>query len=148
MKLKNRHLRKATEFLLNEVSAKGKKNIHRMRIVKALQEQHKKYAEEELELVREYAELDEQGDLIPLQSGGFKLKGNKKDFKKLQKEFEKHQNELMDEYFVLDDINLQSSLKTVEKLVNEFDKELIGVSAEAHFYLVEAFEKQEEGDED
>lgn len=142
MKLQNKNLKNVVDFLLNNVGAKGKKNLHRMRIVKALQEQNKKYYEEEMVLLKEFAELDEQGNLVPGQGGGFKLKGDKK-------EFEKQQAELMDEYFVLDDVNLQSALKTVEKLANEFDKELAGVSAEAHFYLVEAFENEEEkGDEE
>jgi len=63
---------------------------------------------------------------------------------KEKKEFNKAHKELFEEEFVLDDKNLESALKTVEKLVNDFDKELSGQQAEAHFILVEAFDNAEE----
>ncbi|WP_062052330.1 hypothetical protein [Bacillus sp. JCM 19034] len=140
MKLQYKDLKVAADFL-KKISLKGKKSVHRMRIVKVLEEQNKKFAEEELELLKSYAELDEQGELVPTQGGGFKIKEDKD-----KKEFRKQQEELYQEYFVVDDKNLETALKTVEEVVNDYNKELSDKDAEAHFLLVEAFENKE-GDE-
>lgn len=130
--LKNKDLNKIADFLQNTVSVKGKKNVHRMRIVKALTEKDKEVREEEVSLLKDYAKLDDQGEIIFLDNGQPIIKG--------KKEFNEAHKALFEEYFVLDDKNIESALKTVEKLVNDFDKELSGQQAEAHFILAEAFE--------
>jgi len=133
MKLQNKHLKDTADFLLNTISAKGKKNIHRMRIVKTLQERNKEVGEEEVTLLKEYAKLDDEGELKRNSQGGFDIEDTKG--------FNEAHKALFDEYYVIDDKNLESALKTVEKLVNDYDKELSGKQAEAHFILVEAFEE-------
>lgn len=133
IKLQNKYLKNVADFLQNTVSAKGKKNIHRMRIVKALQERNKEVGEEEVTLLKEYAQLDDKGELKRNDAGGFDIEDTKG--------FNEQHKALYDEYFVIDDKNLESALKTVEKLVNDYDKELSGKQAEAHFILVEAFEE-------
>ena len=133
IKLQNKYLKNVADFLQNTVSAKGKKNIHRMRIVKALQERNKEVGEEEVTLLKEYAQLDDKGELKRNDAGGFSIEDTKG--------FGEQHKALYDEYFVIDDKNLESALKTVEKLVNDYDKELSGKQAEAHFILVEAFEE-------
>ncbi|WP_062049224.1 hypothetical protein [Bacillus sp. JCM 19034] len=140
MKLQYKDLKVAADFL-KKVSLKGKKSVHRMRIIKVLEEQNKKFAEEELELLKSYAELDEQGELVLSEGGGFKIKEDKD-----KKEFRKQQEELYQEYFVVDEKNLETAVKTVEEVVNDYNKELSDKDAEAHFLLVEAFENME-GDE-
>lgn len=133
IKLQNKHLKDVADFLLNNVTAKGKKNIHRMRVVKALQERNKEVGEEELTLLKEYAKTDDQDELVRNEAGGFDIEDTKG--------FNKQHKELYDEYYTIEGANLESALKTVEKLVNDYDKELSGKSAEAHFILVEAFEE-------
>lgn len=141
IQLQHRYLKDVVDFLLNTISAKGKKNIHRMRIVKVLQEKNKEVGEEELALLKDYAQTDESGELIRNNAGGFDIKDTKG--------FNKQHEALYDEYFTIKGTNLNSALKTVEKLVNDYDKELSGNSAEAHFILVEAFENSDsEGTED
>ena len=146
IKLQNKDLRNAADFLQNTVSVKGKKNVHRMRIVKALVEKDKEVREEEVSLLKDYAKLDDEREIIFLDNGQPIIKE--------KKEFNEAHKALFEEYFVLDDKNLESALKTVEKLVNDFDKELSGQQAEAHFILAEAFEianeenKEEEIDSD
>ena len=149
IKLKNNDLNKVADFLQNTVSAKGKKNVHRMRVVKVIAEKDKEVKEDEVTLLKDYAKLDDDGEIIFLDNGQPIIK-EKKDFNEAHKA-------LFEEEFVLDDKNLESTLKTVEKLVNDFDKELSGQQAEAHFILVEAFEnakeeqketKEEENDSD
>ena len=94
--------------------------------------------DEELALLKDYAKTDAEGNFVIKESGNFDIQD--------AEGFNEQMKELYDEYFVIDDANLQSALKTVEKIVHEFDKELVGASAEAHFYLVEAFENAGEED--
>lgn len=139
IKLQNKYLKNTADFLLNTVSAKGKKNVHRMRIVKAMENKNKEVIEEELTLLKEYAKLDDNGEPKRNEYGSFDIEDTKG--------FNKEHKDLYDEYFVIDDKNLESALKTVEKLVNDFDKELSGKQAEAHFILVEAFEENNSEEE-
>jgi len=140
IKFQYKHLKGVADFLLNQVSTKGKKNIHRMRVVNALNQQHNNYAKEELELIKEYADTDEQGELIPREGGGFKIAPSN------AKVCNEAIQSLSGEYFTIDDSNLESALKTVEKLVNDFDKELVGHPAEMHYILSEAFENAKENE--
>lgn len=132
IKLQHKHLKDIADFLLNTITAKGKKNVHRMRIVKVIDEKSKEVGEEEINLLKEFTHLDDDDNIKRKENGGF-------DFKDI-KGFDKAHKELFDEQFIIDDKNLESALKTVEKLVNDFDKELSGKQAEAHFILIEAFE--------
>ncbi|MBD7937128.1 hypothetical protein H9655_08795 [Cytobacillus sp. Sa5YUA1] len=141
LKIQHKHLNNVADFLQNQVSAKGKKNIHRMRIVNVIATKNKLVGEEELALLKEYGKTDDDNELVLNEQGGIQMED--------AKEFKKQQEALYDEYFIVEDSNLESALKTVEKLVNEYDKELSGKSAEAHFVLCEAFENEEEkGDEE
>ncbi|WP_017797559.1 hypothetical protein [Oceanobacillus kimchii] len=141
IKIQHKHLKDAADFLQNTVSAKGKKNIHRMRVVKALNEKYEGVAEEEITLLKEYAKTDDQGEFVKNEAGGFDMDD--------YKGFNEQHKELFDEYYTLDDKNLEPALKTVEKLVNDFDKELSGKQAEMHYILAEAFETNEgEGTDD
>jgi hypothetical protein len=135
IKIQNKELKNVSDFL-KKLSLKGKKSVHRMRIVKVLEEQNKKLGEEEVELLKEYVETDEKGEFI--------YENEKFKFKNDAREFKKQQDELFNEYFVLDDTNLESALNTVKEVVTDYNKELSEKDAEAHFILVEAFEKGEE----
>ncbi|MFD1453217.1 hypothetical protein [Oceanobacillus sojae] len=134
--LKNKDLKNVADFLQNTISAKGKKNVHRMRVVKAITEKDKGVREDEVTLLKDYAKLDDEGEIIFLDNGQPIIKE--------KKEFNEAHKALFEEEFILDDKNLEAALKTVETLVNEYNKELTGAMAEAHFILVEAFEADEE----
>ncbi|AZS49226.1 hypothetical protein BpsS140_00033 [Bacillus phage vB_BpsS-140] len=136
IKIKNRDLKGITDFLL-KLSLKGKKSTNRMRLVKALQVRNEALLEEETELLKQYVELDEHGEFVRNSDGGFQLKGDSKEFKKLQ-------TELMDEDYIVNDVNLDSSLKAIEEIISDYNKELSHREAEAHFSLVEAFEEKDE----
>lgn len=142
IKLKHNDLNKVVKFLL-KINLKGKKNIHRMRIVKALKEQSQKVSEDEVELLKEYVETDENGELERSEKGlKFKEGCSAKDFNQEQKA-------LYDEYFTIDDKNLESALNTVEKAVDIYAEkhELSDEDAEAHFILFEAFDQADEQSE-
>ncbi|MFA9458805.1 hypothetical protein ACERJO_18845 [Halalkalibacter sp. AB-rgal2] len=137
MNLQYKDLKMTADFLKN-LSLKGKESVHRMRVVKVLEEQNKKLAEEELELLKAFAEIDDQGELVQAQGGGFKIKEDKD-----KREFKQQQEELYQEYFTVGDKNLETALKTVEEIVNDYNEELSDKDAEAHFLLVESFENVE-----
>lgn len=136
IKLQNKDLKVIYSFLMG-IGIKGKKSTHRTRIAKVIEEQHKKYAEEELELIKDYCETDEKGEFARLPNGNLDISDPKK--------FKEEQKALADEYFTIDDRNLETALKTVEEIVIDYNKELEGDNALAHFYLVEAFENKEQG---
>lgn len=135
IKLQYKHLKDVAEFMQEDLSSKGKKSRHRMRIVNAIAEQNKKVADEEIALLKEYAKTDDDGEIIQTDKG-FDI-GDVKGFKR-------QQEELYNEYFIIDDANLETALKTVEKLVFDYDKELNGHKAFVHDYICQQFEEQEE----
>lgn len=132
IKIKNKHLKDAADFLVNGITAKGKKNIDRMRVAKAIESRLAELVEEETTLLKEYAKTDEKGDFFFV-DGGIKMKD--------MKGYEKQSESLREETFTLEGVNLEMPLKTVKKLVNNHDKELIGAHAEMHFMFIEAFEE-------
>lgn len=132
MKIKNKHLNIIINFLKNEVKATKVDNIHRMRIVKALESQQEKLFSEETQLVKEFAVLDDEGNIKQDDNGSF--------FVTNRAEFETQQKQLLNEIFRIEDNNLSEALKTIKRLVNDFEDELSGESAEAHYILSEALE--------
>lgn len=136
IKLQNKDLKIVFDFLLS-IGVKGKKNAHRTRVAKVIEEQSNVYAEEELTLLKDYCKTDENGDFVHLSNGNLDISDPKK--------FKEEQNALAEEYFAIDDNNLETALKTVKELVMEYNKELEGDDALAHFYLVDAFENSDLG---
>ena len=132
MDIKNKDLSIVIGFLKEEIKATKVDNIHRMRIVKALESQQEKLFSEETQLVKEFAVLDDNGNIKQDDNGSF--------FVTNRSEFETQQKQLLNEVFRIEDKNLSEALKTIKRLVNEFEDELSGESAEAHFILSEAIE--------
>lgn len=132
MDIKNKDLSIVIGFLKEEIKATKVDNIHRMRIVKALEYQQEKLFSEETQLVKEFAVLDDNGNIKQDDNGSF--------FVTNRVEFESQQKRLLNEDFRIEDNNLSDALKTIKRLVNDFEDELSGESAEAHFILSEAIE--------
>ncbi|HLQ75180.1 MAG TPA: hypothetical protein VK107_03960 [Alloiococcus sp.] len=136
IKFKNKDVQSVSNFLLNEVSLKGKKNIHRMRVVKELETHAKRFSDEELELLKEYAKTDDNDEFIRNEQGNLDIDD--------VKGFKEQQKELMNEEVTIEGANLESALNTVKDIVMDYNKELSGDNAEAHFLLVDAFEQVDE----
>ena len=132
MDIKNKDLSIVIGFLKEEIKATKVDNIHRMRIVKALEYQQEKLFSEETQLVKEFAVLDDNGNIKQDDNGSF--------FVTNRAEFEAQQKQLLNEVFGIEDNNLSEALKTIKRLVNDFEDELSGESAEAHYILSEAME--------
>ncbi|MCM2983846.1 hypothetical protein M3599_23410 [Niallia circulans] len=131
--IKVSYLPSVTEFLYN-LTLKGKQSRHRSRLVKAMQEKWKEVVEEEQELLKEYAGVDEEGNP--------KKKDGQYDIKDV-KGFKEQQKELFDEEFILEGGDATGYLKTVKEIVFDYDEEVSGKDAEAYDYLCEVFEESE-----
>ncbi|MBP3038058.1 hypothetical protein J9303_00865 [Bacillaceae bacterium Marseille-Q3522] len=141
LKIKYKYLNDVANFLLNDVSLKGKKSMHRMRIVNALKEQSRKLAKEERELLKEFANCDEDGEPKLKETGGYDLSPHNAAL------FKEQQEDLFEEDFILDDPNLETSVKTVKEVVLGYKKELVGGPAIAHAVLMEQFDDENNGTE-
>ena len=133
LKIKNKHLKDVADFLYNKIALNGKKSIDRMRVVQNLNDRNDKYAEEEMEILKQYAELNEEGEPKPFEGNTFKVND--------VKEFQKQQKILQEEEYILNDANLNSALTTLKDAVLNYDDELDGRDAFAHYYLYEQFDQ-------
>ena len=138
MKIKNKDLNSVITFLKDVIKASKMDNVHRMRVVKKLEAQAERLLSEETELVKGFIVLDESGKMKQNEGGGFYV--SDKD------EFENQHQQLMEEEFSVENTNLGDALITVKRLVENYEDELSGESAEAHYILVEALEDVENGD--
>lgn len=130
-----KELDRVAKFLVS-IELSGVENIHRMRVVNVLKKQHEEMVTEEVELLKAYAELDAEGELVRSEGGGFQLKDQASASK-----FRTLQERLINEPFVLDSPNYKQALETVETVVLHLDKKLFNEDAETHFMIVEAFEQ-------
>ena len=129
------YLPAATEFLYN-LTLKGKQSRHRSRFVKAMQEKWKQVADEEQELLKEFAGVGEDGKPNKDENGNFTVKDTKG--------FKDQQKELFDELFILEGGEATGYLKTVKEILFDYDEEVSGKNAEIYDFLYEIFENTEE----
>jgi len=134
--IKYSHIGESINFLYN-LSLKGKQSRHRTRFVKLLQEKLKGIAEEELEIVKEFSGVDEEGNPKKNEDDSFDIKD--------VKGFVAQQKELFEEEFVVEGSDHHGMLKTVKEILLNYDGEVSGQTAEVFDYLCERFE---EGGED
>lgn len=136
LKIQKQYLKDVADFLYNRLELKGKKSVDRMRVVKTLNNQNREFANEEMELLKQYATLDDEGNPVQFEDGTFKAKD--------VQEFKEQQKKLYEEEYILNDVNLDTALKTVKDAVINHDGELKGKDAFTHYYLYEQFNRDEE----
>jgi len=136
LKVKKQYLKDVADFLYNNLELKGKKSVDRMRIVKALNNQNEEFANEEMELLKQYATLDDEGNPVQFEDGTFGVKD--------VSNFKEQQKKLYEEEYILNDVNLDTALKTIKDAVINHDGELKGKDAFTHYYLYEQFNRDEE----
>lgn len=135
VKIKNAYLGQAISLLFN-LSLKGKQSRHRTKFIKLLDARLKEYAESEMELLKEYAVLDDKGEIVQTEDKkGVKLK-DPGQAAECQKELE----ELREEELVIEGGDAQGMLKTVKAVLDECDKEFKGAEATTYDYLCEQFD--------
>lgn len=129
--IKNEHVGETINFLF-DLPLKGKQSRHRTRFINLLTEKHKQIVEEELQLIKEFAGVDENGEPKRNEHGNFDVKD--------VKEFKKQQEELLSEEYVVEGGDYHGMLKTVKEIVLNYDEEVSGKKAVIYDYLCEAFE--------
>lgn len=134
VKIKYDKLGQAIDLLFN-MPLKGKKSRHRTALVNLLQKRLKEVAEQELDLIKEFAGEDEEGNPKRNDEGHFAIEE--------PKEFQKQQDELFDEEYVIDGGDAQGMLKTVKEVLFIYDEELSGQKAVIYGYLCDAFEQEQ-----
>ncbi|KAF0822504.1 DUF1617 family protein [Cytobacillus firmus] len=139
VQIKNSYIPDIMEFLYN-LSLKGKQSRHRTRFIKMLQEKWKQVGEEERELIKEFAGVDEKGEPNRNDQGNYAVED--------VEGFKHQQEELLNENFVIDGGDHHGMLKTVKEVVLNFEEEVSGNTAVIYDYLCEAFENEEKGAEE
>ncbi|MRG87012.1 DUF1617 family protein [Salinibacillus xinjiangensis] len=133
VKIENGQLAQVSNLLFN-LSLKGKQSRHRTKFIKLLNERVKEVEEQRIELAKEHSKVDEGGEPI--------INGNQFELKDVE-EFQKELKELFDEEMVIEGGDYQGMLKTVQKVLEECDKEFSGQEAFTYDYICEQFENAE-----
>jgi len=122
--------------VLDKLSLKGLKSIHRTRLLEKLKEELQRVAKEENALRKEYSHLDDEGEpLVKEDSKGRKVLDLKDEagFKDAIAEFYK-------EKIIIDSGDSQVTLKSVKRSLEESEEEWQGEEAYDFADLYEAFE--------
>ena len=139
LEIKNRNLIMVLEFLRNDLVAENSmQNIHRMRVVRNLEKYSEQLEEERVEIIKGFADKDENGEVIQTDDGNVTVQ----DPSGLEKEIEK----ISEEKYIINDENLETAIKTIANLVKNHEGKLSGDSGEAHYILVEELESYMEGE--
>src|SRR5690625_1793834 len=136
VRITNHIINESIEFLF-KLKLKGKDSRHRSRLIKRLNEHMENVSEEYKELLKQHCNLDENGEPKTTEDG------DKYDIKDLDA-FAKDRTDLFNEEIVIDDTNSQVMLKTVRKILSDYDGELSGREAVLYDYLCEAFKVDED----
>ena len=133
LEIKNNKIMMVLEFLRNDlVTEESMENIHRMRIVKNLEAYVETLEEERVEIIKKYAEKDENGEVIQSGEGNVTIH----DSNGLNAQLDA----LFGETYTIEDKNLKTAIHTVAQLVKNHKGKLSGDSSEAHYILVEELE--------
>jgi hypothetical protein len=100
-----------------------------------MQEKWKEVVEEEQELLKEFAGVNEEGNPKKKEDENFDVKS-----------FKEQQKELLDELFVIEGGDATGYLRTVKEILFDYDEEVIGKTAEVNDYLCEVFENSDENE--
>ncbi|PJN90602.1 hypothetical protein [Bacillus sp. mrc49] len=133
--IKNMYLKSSVELLYG-MTLRGKQSRHRSKLVRILSERLKELGENELELIKEYTGVDEEGNPKRNEQGNFNIDDVFK--------FRKEQQELLEEEIVLEGEGNREMIKTVKEILFNYDEEIGGTEADTFNYLCEAFRVDEE----
>ncbi|WP_258832829.1 hypothetical protein [Peribacillus frigoritolerans] len=133
--IKNMYLQSSVE-LLYRMTLRGKESRHRSKLVRILNEKVKELGENEIELIKEYTGVDENGNPKKNEQGNFDVDNVFK--------FRKEQQELLEEEIFIEGEGNREMIKTVKEILSNYDEGIGGKEADAFDYLCEAFRVDEE----
>lgn len=137
--LKNEMLVASINFL-QSIKLKGKASRARTKLVNLITESVSQLSESELALMKEYGELDDQGEPIKLENGNYKIK------KATNSEFQKEHAALLREDAEISGPTYADHLKDCLDFLDNYDGELSGTDAQAYDVLLDAMEAESDGD--
>lgn len=127
--MKNRDLVKAINFL-NSLNLKGKDSRSRSKFIRLLEKYFEELKDDELELLREFDLLDENGNI--------KQDTNDTDSIRL---FNIEQEKLYSEQVVINCEDIIDRMNTLKEVLENLDTELSGDDAYIYDYLLDEIEK-------
>jgi hypothetical protein len=137
IKIENQKLAPAINLLYG-LSLKGQQSRHRTKFIRLLQDKLKEFGEEEKEVVKEHCNLDDKGEPKTNEDN------TKWDIKEGELDaFVKDKEDLYKETRVIDGGDNQVMLKTINKVLEDCDKEFSMQEADTYDHLCDAFEKAE-----
>lgn len=133
----NNRLLVPTINLLQELKLKGKASRARTKLANLLIKSVDELSNSELELIKEYGELDESGEPIKLENGNYKIKPD------VLAEFNAEHLALLNENAEAEGPTYEGHLEDCIKFLNDYDGELNGEDAIAYDALLDALEREE-----
>lgn len=132
--LQNSYLVPSINFL-QSIKLKGKESRSRSKLVKLLTKSLKALQEDENTLLDQYGERDGEGEFVKEENGNIKV------IKKV--EWQKEHRELLETIAEIEGGTYVNHIDDCKKILDDYDGELDGASAEAYDALLDAFEAQE-----
>jgi hypothetical protein len=133
IKLQNQHIITLIPFL-QEMKLRGEKSRARSKFLSLAMESFYSLHESEVELLKEYAELDENGEPKRNETG-FTLK------KETALEYHAERDKLFCEIAEIEGGTYTSHLELIRQILAEYDEELYGDNAALYDALCDAFEE-------
>ena len=103
--------------------------------MKLINRKHEEYVADIKALTKEYAELDEAGNPIPLNETMYKVTEN------MSIECQNEVNKLGKEVAIIEGGEYVNQFKTIKTVLENYDEEMEGFKAEAYDVLLDAFEE-------
>ncbi|UOQ85699.1 DUF1617 family protein [Gracilibacillus salinarum] len=119
--------------LLFELSLKGKQSRHRTKFINKLSERLKEVDQQRVELAKEHAKKDEEGEPIMIEDG------KRYDIED-ENAFQKDLKELYEEQLVIDGGDNEEMLKTLRNVLLNCEEVFRGTDAVIYDYLCDQFE--------
>ena len=139
IKLENRHIITLIPFLQG-MKLKGERSRARSKFLSLAMEYYTSLHESEVELLREYAVLDDNGEPLSDKEGGFSIR------EECLREYFTERTKLFSEVAEIEGGTYTSHLALMREILAEYDEDLCGENAALYDALFDAFEKG--GDDD
>ena len=139
IKLQNRHLIPLIPFL-RDMKLRGEKSRARSKFLALAMEYYTSLHESEVELLREFAVLDEDGNPLPNKDCGFSIKAES------AHEYFTEREKLFSEIAEIEGGTYTSHLALMREILADYDEDLCGENAALYDALFDAFE--DGGDDD
>ena len=130
----NKDLGNCSNFLF-DIKLKKEESRAKSKLMKLINRKHEEYVADIKALTKEYAELDEAVNPIPLNETMYKVTEN------MSIECQNEVNKLGKEVAIIEGGEYVNQFKTIKTVLENYDEEMEGFKAEAYDVLLDAFEE-------